>query len=222
MSYADPISLDGWTALDLVERFGAISLSRVVQYPLPGTATERDVIEFDERHDRLCELVDGTLVEKTVGAYESYLAVYLAELLNAFVRKNSLGFTLGEAGMMRLAPGLVRIPDISFVSWDRVPGRRVPREPIPDLAPDLAVEVISRFNTRQEMDRKLLDYFTAGVRLVWYVYHTPRREVCVYTSPTQSTIVREDETLDGGDVLPGFQLPLAQLFAEPEAPQTSS
>ena len=137
------------------------------------------------------------------------------------MRKNRLGIVLGEAGMMRLAPGLVRIPDVSFVSWDRLPERRVPREPIPDLVPDLAVEVISRHNTRQEMDRKLQDYFTAGVRLVWYVYHTPRREVWVYVSPTEYTVVREDETLDGGAVLPGFQLALADLFAEPAGPQAS-
>ena len=101
---------------------------------------------------------------------------------------------------------------------DRLPGHRVPREPIPDLAPDLAVEIISRHNTRQEMDRKLQDYFAAGVRLVWFVYHTPRCEVRVYVSPTEYSVVREGETLDGGAVLPGFQLPLAELFAEPDAP----
>jgi Uma2 family endonuclease len=93
--------------------------------------------------------------------------------------------------------------------------RRVPRDPIPDLVPDLAVEVISRHNTREEMERKLRDYFTAGVRLVWYVYHTPRREVWVYASPTESAVVREDQALDGGEVLPGFQLSLADLFSEP-------
>jgi Uma2 family endonuclease len=219
MSYAPQIIPESWTAADLVERFGAIPLSRVVQSPSPGSATEQDVLELSEHEDRLCELVDGTLMEKTVGAYESYLAVYLVELLNAFVRKHRLGFTLGEAGMMRLLPGLVRIPDISFISWDRLPERRVPREPIPDLVPDLAVEVISRYNTRQEMDRKLEDYFSAGVRLVWYVYHTPRREVWAYVSPTEYVVVREDETLDGGAVLPGFQLSLAELFAEPAGPQ---
>jgi Uma2 family endonuclease len=219
MSYATQFIAEGWTALDLVERFGAIPLHRIVQNPEPGSATEHDVVALDAHEDRLCELVDGTLVEKTVGAYESYLAVLLGELLNAFVRKNRLGFTLGEAGMMRLAPGLVRIPDVSFISWDRVPDRRVPREPIPNLAPDLAVEVISSHNTRQEMDRKLQDYFTAGVRLVWYVYHSPRREVWVYVSPTEYSVVREDETLDGGAVLPGFHVPLADLFAEPAGPQ---
>ncbi|NLF06544.1 MAG: Uma2 family endonuclease, partial [Pirellulaceae bacterium] len=78
------------------------------------------------------------------------------------------------------------------------------------------VEIISRGNTRQEMERKLRDYFAAGTRLVWYVYHEPKREVRVYASPEEYTTVGENETLDGGAVLPGFQLPLAELFAEPK------
>lgn len=219
MSHTTQITSDGWTAIDLVERFGAIPLNRVVQTPEPGTATEQDVIELNEHGNRLCELVDGTLMEKTVGAYESYLSGMLVHLLWAFVQKGNLGIVLPADGMMRLGPGLVRIPDLSFISWERLPGRRPPREPIPDLAPDLAVEVISRHNTRQEMDRKLQDYFTAGVRLVWYVYHTPRREVLAYVSPTEYTVVRENETLGGGVVLPGFQLLVADLFAEPAGSQ---
>ena len=219
MSHATEISDGGWTAVDLVERFGAIPLSRIRQNPAPGTATEQDVIEIDAHEDRLCELVDGTLVEKTVGAYESYLSIVLGGFLGSYIRGKRLGIVLGEAGMMRLAPGLVRIPDVSFISLARLPGGRVPREPIPDLVPDLAVEVISKSNTREEMQRKLHDYFGAGVRLVWYVYHSPRREVRVYLSPEKYSVVREDETLDGGDVLPGFQLPLCELFAEPTSEQ---
>ena len=100
-----------------------------------------------------------------------------------------------------------------------MPNRQPPREPIPDLVPDLAVEVISKFNTRQEMERKLRDYFTAGVRAVWYVYHSPRREVRVYVSPTEYSVIRDGETLDGGDVLPGFRLALSDFFADPSARQ---
>ena len=90
-----------------------------------------------------------------------------------------------------------------------------------DLAPDLAVEVISRHDTRQEMDRKLQDYFTAGVRLVWYVYHTPRREVWVYVSPTEHSVIREDETLDGGEVLPGFRLAWPTCLPSPQGHRRS-
>jgi Uma2 family endonuclease len=217
MSLAGELTLGNWTAVDLVEHFGAIPLFRVRQVPVPGTATEQDVIELDAHEDRLCELVDGTLVEKTVGAYESYLAVLLGGLLNSFVRQHKLGIVLGEAGMMRLAPGLVRIPDVSFISLAKLPGGRVPRDPIPDLAPDLAVEIISRSNTPREMDRKLEDYFAAGTRLVWYVYHSPRREVWVYTSPTEHSVLGESDSLDGGEVVPGFRLALSDLFSEPAA-----
>ena len=75
----------------------------------------------------------------------------------------------GEGGTIQLDIDLVRIPDVSFVSWERVPGGEIPDEPVPLLVPDLAVEVISRSNTPKEMDEKLQEYFEKGVRLVWYV-----------------------------------------------------
>ena len=215
MAHAIEPAVGTWTAADLVERFGAIPLRRIRHDPTPGTATERDVIEIHDREDRLYELIDGVLLEKTVGTYESYLAVLLSHLLCSFVQEHDLGIVLGADGMMRLAPGLVRIPDVSFVSWDRLPNRKIPREPIADLAPDLAIEVISKSNTPQEMERKLRDYFFAQVGAVWYVYHAPRREVHVYLSPEERTVLSEQQTLDGGDVLPGFTLPLPSLFAEP-------
>ncbi|MHB1036838.1 MAG: Uma2 family endonuclease [Pirellulales bacterium] len=216
MAHATESFLGTWTAADLVERFGAIPLSRVRLTPPPGSATERDVIEIHDREDRLYELADGTLVEKTVGTYESYLACLLAQLLGAYVRQHNLGITLGADGMMRLAPELVRIPDVSFVSWQRLPGRTVPRQAIANVAPDLAVEVISKGNTREEMARKLGDYFTAGVRQVWYIYPA-RREVWVYRSVEEFALLSPPAILDAGDVLPGFRLALAQYFAEPAA-----
>ena len=215
MAHAIEPAFGTWTAADLVERFGPIPLHRIRHDPAPGTATERDVIEIHGREDRLYELIDGVLVEKTAGTYESYLAVLLSHLLWVFLREHDLGIVLGADGMMRLAPGLVRIPDVSFISWDRLRGRRVPREPIADLAPDLAIEVISKHNTPKEMQRKLGDYFSAQVRAVWYVYHAPRREVHVYSSPDEHTVLSEQQSLDGGDVLPGFTLALSNLFAEP-------
>ena len=151
-----------------------------------------------------------------MGSFESYLAGVLVQLLGAFVTENQLGIVLPPDGMLRLRPKLVRLPDVSFISWERLPGRTVPREEIWSIAPDLAVEVISRGNTRQEMDRKLSDYFAAGVRLVWYVYPATS-EVRVYASADKYVTLTAQETLEGGDVLPGFQLRLATLFAQPGA-----
>ncbi len=202
-----------WTAADLADHFGAMPLSRIRFDPPPGKATEQDVLDILARERRLYELVDGVLVEKTTGLRESCLAYFLGMMLKMFVLQHKLGTVSGEAGLMRLAPGMVRIPDIAFISWDRFPGRQLPRTPIPDLAPDLAVEVLSQSNTVAEMERKTREYFGAGCRLVWIV-DPDARTVTVYTAPDQATELGEDQTLDGGDVLPGFTLPLRDLFAE--------
>ena len=111
------------------------------------------------RENRLCELVDGTLVEKAVGFEEGRLALRLGRLIDAYVDENDLGVCVGADGMMRIAPGLVRIPDVSFIAWESLPGRESPQEPIPDLAPDLAVEVLSEGNTKGEMARKVRRVF---------------------------------------------------------------
>lgn len=199
------------TVADLTEKFGPIPAYRIRNEPRPGQATEQDVIELSLREDRLYELVDGVLIEKMMGFYESYLALRLGKLLSIFVDDNDLGIVAGADGTVRLSPGLVRIPDVAFVSWERLPQREVPRDPIANLAPDLAIEVLSKGNTKREMSRKLDDYFAAGVRIVWYV--DPKTEsVEYYTSPTSSTLVKAPESLDGGEVLPGFRLPLDQLF----------
>jgi Uma2 family endonuclease len=112
---------------------------------------------------------------------------------------------------MRLMPGLVRIPDVAFVSWEQLPKKYYPTEPIPDLAPRLAIEILSKSNTKSEMDLKLRDYFINGVRLVWFI-DPDRRTAKVYTAPDEVRELSEEESLDGGDVLPGFSLALADLF----------
>jgi Uma2 family endonuclease len=200
------------TVADLLRQLGDIPPERVRLRPVPGTATEKDVIEVEARENRICELVDGVLVEKAMGYYESRLAAILIYFLESFLNEHDLGVTAGADGMLRLAAGLVRIPDVSFVSWDRLAGHDLPAEPIPDLAPDLAVEVLSESNTAREMTRKVAEYFRAGTRLVWLA-DPKTRTVRVYTSPGRSKLLREDQTLDGGTVLPGFSPPLAQWFA---------
>ena len=202
-----------WDAVRLAERFGPIPLDRICMNPPPGLGTEEDVIRFNERENRLFELVDGVLVEKTVGAYESMLAVEIAALLRNFVKPRKLGTVLGADGMLRLFPGMIRYPDVAFLSMAKFPSGRFPREKALPLAPDLAVEVLSEFNTKKEMADKLRDYFAAGSRLVWYV-DPERREVAVFTSPEKSRTVTQNETLDGGSVLLGFTMNLAELFSE--------
>ena len=193
------------TVGDLLKRLGDIPAWRVRLHPAPGTATEEDVIAVLEGNERLCELVEGTLVEKPMGYEESELAATIIILMGPYVRLRRLGIVTGADGAVKLFGGLVRIPDVAFASWARFPGRKRPRVAVPELAPDLVVEVLSKGNTRAEMRCKLGEYFGAGVRLVWLV--DPRkRTVRVHTSVAHSVVLKEGQSLDGGDVLPGFAL----------------
>jgi Uma2 family endonuclease len=147
-----------------------------------------------------------------MGFPEAALALRIGHLIQLFLDHNDLGLAAGADGMARLARGLVRIPDVSFVSWDQLPAREIPAEPILKLAPALAVEVLSKGNTEKEMARKLGEYFRAGVRLVWFV--DPRtRTVKVYTDPENFVELTEGQTLGGGDVLPGLAIPVREIFA---------
>ena len=200
------------TVADVLQRCEGIAPERIRLQPPPGTATEQDVIEINDRENRLCELINGVLVEKAVGYYEGQVAFVIAYLIERFLEDHDLGLATGDGAMSRYRPGLVYIPDASFVSWDRLPSRESPREPIPPLVPDLAVEVLSRSNTRKEMDSKLRDYFATGVRVVWEV--EPRKRIVnVYRSPSDPVTLQEDDELDGGDVLPGFRVKVATIFA---------
>jgi Uma2 family endonuclease len=199
------------TVADLLARLGAVPARRVRWDPLPGAATEADLLKVNDEKLSLCELVDGTLVEKTMGYDESELTVAMIAYLAPFIKKHRLGVIAGADGPIRLASGLVRLPDISFISRDRVSGGKRPRGPVPNLAPDLAVEVLSKGNTKREMARKLREYFDAGTRQVWFV--DPRKKtVRVHSSVQKSTILQHGDVLEGGDILPGFSLRLRDLF----------
>jgi Uma2 family endonuclease len=206
------------TLADILKQLGDISPHRVRMNPLPGTATERDVLNILDHENRLCELVDGTLVEKPMGVLESCLAGDIHGELKPFVDKHDLGILTLPDGTLRLMQGLVRMPDIAFISWKQLPKRKYPNEPIASLIPELAVEVLSESNTRGEMERKLKEYFLAGTQLAWIV-DPIQRTVDVHTAPDQFTRLKEDETLDGGMLLPGFRLPLKRLFARVEKPR---
>ncbi|MDB5312142.1 MAG: hypothetical protein JWO38_6344 [Gemmataceae bacterium] len=195
---------------DLLRRLGDIPPDRVRFSPVPGTATVDDLLKPENAG---CELVDETLVEKPVGVRESAIAFFLGQLLGPFVRKHNLGILTGADGTWAILSGLVRLPDVAFVSWNRLPGGRYPDEPVPNVVPDLAVEVLSNGNTPGEMTRKRAEYFRAGVRLVWEI--DPRaRAVRVYSAPDRHQDLTAADTLVGDSVLPGFALPLQQLFAE--------
>jgi Uma2 family endonuclease len=197
---------------DWLRSLGNVPLERIVMDPLPGTATESDLLTLVEG-DRLVELIDGTLVEKPVGSLESRIALYLATAIVNFAKPRKLGVVTGADGTLRMKSGRVRLPDIAFFGIDDLPGGRPPNDPIPTLPPTLAVEVISEGNTTREMDQKRSEYFESGSRLVWMIY--PKTRTVAVFEPSQSEPVRtlgEGDTLDGGTVLPGFSIPVTEIF----------
>jgi Uma2 family endonuclease len=196
------------TMASLLHDLGDVPPERVRFVPTPGTATIDDLLKPENAH---CELVDGTLVEKPVGWEETLLGARLVTLISNFVDAHDLGEVNGGDGFIELPSGPVRAPDVSFVSHARARTRQ-PGQAVPQFAPDLAVEVLSPSNTKAEMARKRDEYFRAGVRMVWEI--DPRaRTACVYTASDRYTDLTAADTLAGDPVLPGFTLPLAELFA---------
>jgi Uma2 family endonuclease len=212
-----PALLRVWTVADMQEQLGDIPTNRILAVPPLGTATVNDVEKIRNATGRICELVDGTLVEKAVGYYESNLAGVLIHLIRQFLDSNNLGMVLAPDGTLEILSETVRAADVSFIRWERFPGGKLPEEPIPNLVPNLAVEVLSKSNTPAEMKRKRREYFEAGVELVWLI-DPPTRTANFYTAPEEPSFVDSNGTLDGGDVLPGFRLSLAELFARAEKP----
>jgi len=208
-------AVDQRTLADLIDDLGGIDPARIRMVPPLGTGTVDDAEKYE------CELIDGTLVSKDMSFNAYLLGVFIAELFSTMIRKQNLGFTLGKAGFLELFPGTVRAADVAFISWARMPLRKRPGKGIPALVPDLCVEVLSPGNTKAEMKRKRGVCFTAGVRLVWEIDPETRTAV-VYTADDEGTNLTATDTLDGRDVLPGFVLPLAELFAEldREAPES--
>jgi Uma2 family endonuclease len=200
----------GSSLADLLDELG-VSADRVLRYPHPGTATEADFLDANERLDICCELIDGTLVEKAMGSYESLIGGYLISLLWAFVRPKGLGIVLAPDGMFRLFDGNIRMPDVSFIPKTQFPNG-LPKGPIWNIVPSLVVEVLSASNTKKEIDRKRGEFFAQGVSLIWVIDPVPRT-VAVFEAghPTEGKIAAD--SLDGGNALPGFSVQLADLFS---------
>jgi Uma2 family endonuclease len=160
------------------------------------------------------EIVKGKRKETPpMGALAGTLAGFLVGLINAFAMPRKLGIAVVEV-LFHLQPiGSSRRPDVAFVAADRWPFTRdTDKDPAElDTAPNLAVEFISPNNTAAETETKIQDYFDAGVELVWVFYPLQRR-VHVFETPDSCRILKDSATLDGGKVLPGFELKLSSFF----------
>lgn len=201
------------TVEELAARVGAVPLWRVRTDPPPGTATEADVERIRREEDRICELIDGVLVEKAVSDKTAILAAELITFLNNFVRPRRIGWVIAPDGYVWLFGKLLRAPDVAFARRDQRPEEKALDEGYPDVAPALAVEIFSPSNTKAELERKRAEFFAAGTELFWIVY-PERREIVVSTGLEEHRTLGPDDTLDGGTVLPGFTLRVAELFEQ--------
>jgi Uma2 family endonuclease len=199
-----------WSLLDLRHHLGNIPLARIRLYPSPGMATEADALAIQAREGRLFELIDGILVEKAMGTYESLLAALLIQRLMNFVEREDLGVVLGPDGALRILPQRMRIPDVSFLGWHHFPERRLPSERVFSVVPDLAIEILSAGNTPEEMRNKVNEYLDAGVQMIWII--DPSNRTAAVHTRQGSQLLGEDNSLDGGQVLPGFRCVLRELF----------
>jgi Uma2 family endonuclease len=201
----------GWSLADVRKHLGGIPLSRIRSFPPPGMATEEDALEIHDQGGPLCELIDGILVEKDVGSHESMIAGWLIYLLHDYLRDHPLGIVLGADGCLRLKKGNMRMPDVSFLRWERFPDRVLPDDRVWRLAPDLAVEVLSPRNTKREMERKLKDLFESGTSVAWLI-DPKKKQAEIYTQPTQPELVEAEQFLQADPVLPGFAVRLGELL----------
>jgi Uma2 family endonuclease len=170
-----------------------------------GTATGEDI----ERY----EIIEGVHVEREpIGTFETVLASWLCHLMNGFAAGKKFGLAVNEVlSVLNAARNLQRRPNVAYVSYARWPTSVVAREPAWNVVPDLAIKIVSPTNLAEDIDRKITDYFQSEVRLVWVFYPDTGR-VYVYQSPTHVSILECTDTLDGGEVLPGFRQPIAQLY----------
>jgi Uma2 family endonuclease len=163
--------------------------------------------------DRKVELVRGRLVREPPPApLHGRFQVRVGRLLDEFVEAHDLGVVMSEVGfLLARRPDTVRIPDLCFVSRARIPEDGYTRA-LWEMAPDLAVEIVSPGNRLSEMQEKVLDYLDAGAREVWVV-DPGRGTIVVHRPGGEARLLRDADELGGGDVLPGFRLSLPRLFA---------
>lgn len=157
------------------------------------------------------ELVRGEVIETvSPGFQHSFISAKIATLLNIWAMRTKAGFVGVEGGfILERGPDTVRLPDVSFVRAARI-GATIPTA-FADIAPDLAVEVISPSESATEIQEKVLEYLSAGTSLVWTVFPATR-SVVAHTPDGHAQTFRDEETLEFPEVLPGFRCLVREIF----------
>lgn len=181
--------------------------------PLPPAVELEDEVRERQDRDDLMEFVNGHYVEKNMGMESSRVSARVLIRVGAFVLANKLGELFDAANPCQCFPkdpSKVRKPDASFVAAARLAGARVQGNM--KIAPDLAVEVISPNDEAEEVEEKVADYRSAGMKLVWLLF-PKTKTILIRRLDRTCAELDETGTLDGEDVVPGFTCPVADLFA---------
>lgn len=170
-----------------------------------------EIAALPENEDKRLELDDGVIVEMAGSSpINTVTAMRIGTFVNNFVMPRDLGYVTGADGGFKLAPKRVRQPDVGFISKARVP--KLPKRF--DIAPDLAIEVVSE---DEDIFKKAREYLRAGSKIVWAVY--PDEKTVYAMRLDEDGGIRSlpydiNAILDGGDVLPGFTLPVKDIFPD--------
>ncbi|MBA4181950.1 MAG: hypothetical protein C0506_15270 [Anaerolinea sp.] len=162
------------------------------------------------------ELVDGEIAEVPMGSISSLIAGELFGQLWTFLRQRKARLLLPQESGIAIWPGRnrVRKPDLTYVRSSRLPGGRLPEGWL-TVVPDLVAEVVSPGDRVEDLEQKLAEYREAGIPLIWVIYPATRT-AHVLGANRQRRELGQDGVLDGEDILPGFSIPLADIFPEPE------
>lgn len=163
------------------------------------------------------ELVDGRLVERKMSIWSSYVAGVIFHLLHSFCHEHRLGWVFPEGTSFQCfpaQPSKVRKPDVSFIRLQRLSLAQATTEGHCPIAPDLAVEVISPNDTAYETDEKVREFLDAGVPLVWVV-NPEQRTVEIHRASGTGTILRENDEINGEDVVLGFRCRVGDFTLPP-------
>lgn len=159
------------------------------------------------------ELLQGNIIMSPAGSEHGRISFLIAAAIDRHACQHRLGIVFDSSTGFRLTPDDLLSPDTAFVTRARFAGlQRMPRGYFPG-APDLVVEVLSPSDSLDRIHEKMVVYFSHGCRLAW-VINPAERNALVYRGPDADRLLRPADALDGEDVLPGFRLPLAELFAE--------
>jgi Uma2 family endonuclease len=159
------------------------------------------------------ELLHGEIITSPAGYRHERIVAILLSAMFLHATKHRLGVVCGSGLGCWMTSGNLLSPDVSFIAKSRLPGAAVEREKYLRGAPDLVVEIQSPWDRSVRLQEKTADYFASGARLVW-VIDPAERTALICRTPEADRLLRVTEALDGEDVLPGFRLPLAELFAE--------